>query len=61
MTAAELLEREPVAALARRGQLSAGGLERWLLASGFAVNGDGRLRPTRLGLKVAGALDEVGL
>jgi hypothetical protein len=43
-------ERRPV------GQLSAAELRRWLVASGFAVEIDGRLVPTPLGAEVAAAL-----
>jgi hypothetical protein len=62
VTAAELLARETVAALARRGQLSAGALARWLVESGFATGAsDDRLVPTRLGLSLAAALTKTEL
>jgi len=56
LTAAELLQR--VERHASRAKLSAAGLERWLIESGFAVNGspDGGLRPTTLGREVGAAL-----
>lgn len=65
---APLLE-EPVAGVTARALLDQAGnrrrlaperLEAWLVESGFAIDDDGLLRPTELGLEVGGALQPAG-
>ena len=46
---------ELAACIQRPGRLSAGELQRWLLAEGLAVEHDGRLEPTAHGRQLGGA------